>query len=373
MAAFVPLLLLALVALWAPRSRGMTPPKAAPQAIADAPRAAAGAAEVPDHVGPAPQADRPATPAPGALAAHGEGADTPSPNDAANAADAASPHDAPAVAGAVERIPLGTGAFLLVPSSLSPESGPYDLIVHFHGVTPPLERALGSSGLNAVLVDVTIGAGSGPYGTVVREGVVNLDQLVHKVERSMAHRSRGFATVHVNRIALSAWSAGYGAVLRLLSSPRVASRVDAILLADAPHAGFRDLRRREVEGAGLGPLLAYGRRAMRGETLLAITHSHIATIEYASTHETTDFIVRSLGLARRQSRAAGPGHMLRSSFVEQGSFSITGYEGVDAHAHGEHLRHLDATLFPRLKRRWGGPAIEQGTPEPPAAAPPAAL
>jgi hypothetical protein len=391
MAAFLPLLLLALVVLWAPRGRAALPSKGPPQSIVHAPKAASPAPEPPARAGAERRASEAAPPvaeaprAEGTAPAEASRVEATAPAEASRV-EATAPAEAPRVEGthladgaegtpspdadspaagpgvAVERVSLGAGAFLLAPVGLKPEDGPYDLIVHFHGVTAPLERALGTSGLRAVIVDVTIGAGSGPYGTVVREGVVNLDRLIGKVERTMARRSRGFASVHVGRVALSAWSAGYGAVLTLLSSPRAAARVDAVLLADAPHAGLRDPRRREVVGAGLGPLLAFGRRALRGETLLAITHSDIATIEYASTHETADFIVRSLGLTRQQGRTPGIGHMVRTSIVEQGGFSVTGYEGVDARAHGEHLRNLDATLFPRLRRRWLGPTAER--PEP---------
>lgn len=276
-----------------------------------------------------------------------------------------------AAPGAVERVSLGGGAFLLIPPGLDPAEGPYDLIVHFHGVAPPLERALGASGLRAVIVDVNVGAGSGPYATIVRENVVNLDRLINKIERTMTRRSPGFASVHVGRVSLSAWSAGYGSVLRLLSSPRVAERVDAVLLADCPHAGFLDPSRRKVGGAGLEPLIDYARRAMRGEVLLAITHSNIETIGYASTRETTDFLLRSLGLSRRPSNLPGPGRMMRTSYTESGGFSVSGYEGIDAAAHGDHLRNLDATLFPRLRRRWGR-APAQATQSPPdrAARPP---
>ncbi len=383
MGSFVPLLLLVLIASWGLRSH--PPPwRSAPHTLSRAPApgpgegAAKGVAEASAGATAAPAAEPPGKAATGEAAAQrastgasakgdaapaaGDGASAKADaalaaGDGASAAEAAAePEGGPPAGGrAVERVSLGAGAFLLVPAGLTPEGGAYDLVVHFHGVTPPLERALGASGLRAVLVDVTIGAGSGPYGTVVREGVVNLDQVVKKVERTMARRAPGFAGVRVGRVALSAWSAGYGSVLTLLASPRTAARVDAVLLADAPHAGFVDPRGRRVAGAGLAPLIAFGRRALRGETLLAITHSEIATIGYASTRESTDFLVKALGLERHWGRAAGPGRMVRTSLVDESGFSVAGYEGVDAPAHGDHLRNLDATLFPRLRRRWAEP------------------
>ncbi|HEU4411262.1 MAG TPA: hypothetical protein VFS43_38780 [Polyangiaceae bacterium] len=388
--AFLPLLLAVLAACcWGPQGQSAASglvSRALSHARAEPPRrvaAARGKAMLKGQLAPrAANAETPAEP-PAAARAHAD--EAPAATPASTQAQAGAPVATPASTtaqgetppaeepeepplppshaspGAVERVSLGGGAFLLVPPGLDPADGPYDLIVHFHGVAPPLERALGASGLRAVVVDVNVGAGSGPYATIVREGVVSLDRVITKIERTMARRSPGFASVPVGRVALSAWSAGYGSVLRLLSSPKTAERVDAVLLADCPHAGFRDVARRQVDGAGLEPLLAFGRRAMRGEALLAITHSDIETVGYASTHETTDFLLRALGLSRRRSHLPGPGRMVRTSFAEAGGFSLSGYQGVDAAAHGDHLRNLDATLFPRLRRRW--------TPAPAPAAP----
>ncbi|HEU4537362.1 MAG TPA: hypothetical protein VFS00_24750, partial [Polyangiaceae bacterium] len=152
MAAFLPLLLLALVALWAPRGRGMTPPRGLPQALAHAPKAPpaaptpAGAERPADGPAPSPRdpAAAPANARDTPTAAPANARDTPAEAPSADATppsdDAATPLASGAAEasggppGAVERVSLGAGAFLLVPASLAPEEGPYDLIVHFHGV-----------------------------------------------------------------------------------------------------------------------------------------------------------------------------------------------------------------------------------------------
>jgi hypothetical protein len=358
-------------------ARGATPARRALALAPAAPAAASGvaaAAPAPDlgRLGPGAPSGRRSAGANDAGAPPGDGPQGPrarAPVDGAfvEGARADGAPDAPPGAARAEKVSLGGGAVLLIPAGLAPEGGTVDLVVHFHGIVPPLERALAASGLRALFVDVNVGLASGPYAAVVREGAVNLDRIVAEVERAMAARGAAFASARVGRVALSAWSAGYGAVLRLLAAPRVAERVDAVLLADAPHASFRDRGRRQVDGAGLEPLLAFARRARRGEALLAITHSRIATPNYPSTSETNDFLLRALGVARRPVRGAGPGRMVPTSLAEEGEFSVAAFEGVDAPAHCDHLRHLDETLLPRLRRRWHPAPVERAALAAPAA------
>ena len=53
------------------------------------------------------------------------------------------------------------------------------------------------------------------------------------------------------------------------------------------------------------PFLRYARRAAAGETSLLITHSEIFTGTFASTTETTDWLIASLGFAGN----TGPDHI----------------------------------------------------------------
>jgi len=157
----------------------------------------------------------------------------------------------------------------------------------------------------------------------------------------------------VGRIALSAWSAGYASVQKLIRTQAGADRVDAVLLSDGLHTGLVNKYPRVISESGLEPFVAFGKRAMNDEKLMVMTHSAIQTGDFASTTETTDAVLHSLGLLRvlqLDQETLGALHM--SSEAHARSFHLMGFEGTDARAHGDHLRQLDNTLFNRLRDRW---------------------
>jgi hypothetical protein len=144
------------------------------------------------------------------------------------------------------------------------------------------------------------------------------------------------------RIALSAWSAGYAAVEKLLTRPEDRQRIDAVLLADGLHAGFANVFKREFAPNALEAFRELAELAKANKKLFAITHSTIATDGYASTTECSRLLLQQLGVP-----SVGP---LVSG--ESGSFSIQGSPGTDAAAHVEQFRQMDTTLLSKLQTRW---------------------
>jgi hypothetical protein len=66
---------------------------------------------------------------------------------------------------------------------------------------------------------------------------------------------------------------------------------------------------------------------MQGEKRFLITHSEIFPGTFASTTETTDHLVRTLGLRRTAVLRWGPGGMQQLSEVRSGRFQIMGFAG----------------------------------------------
>ncbi len=236
-----------------------------------------------------------------------------------------------------------------IPQNCRRADGRYDVIVHFHGAPETVVPAFERAGIDAVLVIVNLGIGSGPYeNAFISAG--SLDALlasVHKVvvkHCPMPERALG-------RLALSSWSAGYGAIYRILARQDAAQRVDAVLLSDGLHAGFDDKFRNHVNALQMAPFDAYAERAVRGDALMAITHSAIVTT-YASTTETASHLLEGRGLERESVDEAGPRRMKLISRAEKGSFSVHGYAGGDTHAHCDHLYAMDQTLLAPLSARW---------------------
>jgi hypothetical protein len=250
-------------------------------------------------------------------------------------------------------IPTSLGVLYLPRGFASTQDGRFDLVVHFHGgaqiVAPQMERAR----VNAALFVVNLGVGSGVYENAF-EGGRPLESRIAFVEDKL--RERGIVpAAKASRVALSAWSAGYGAVSKILTASRTAERVDSVLLADGLHAGFERGSRTAVDSLKMAPFARFAKRAADGKALMGISHSRIATYRYASTTQTADYLIDSVSASREPTGGATPA-VGGGSAAKRGDFYVVGFGGDDTDAHCEHLTQLGETLFPVLAEHWRTPA-----------------
>ncbi len=256
----------------------------------------------------------------------------------------------PAVPGPVRRIITEAGSTILFTENAVGPDGSYDAIVHFHGIYPNLEPALAESGLNAAVLIVEAGTTAGDYSR--RFAVVGVFQaLLRGLDRQMSRLHEGRA-VRTRRLALSAWSAGYGAIAQLLRRPDDAALVSAVLLSDAPHVAFLVPQTRTLSDDQLSPFVAYAARAVRGETVFGLTHTSIQTADYASTTEVAARLHELLGLPPEKPT---PAHAELSDLLTQsthGSLVIQGYSGNDRRAHADQQRCLGRNLWRHLHHHW---------------------
>jgi len=160
-------------------------------------------------------------------------------------------------------------------------------------------------------------------------------EQARRAEREPAEAARW------RRVTLSCFSAGYGAVREILRSP-AADRVDGIVAADSIYAGIdREQPRRTVSPRDMAGFLAFARQAAAGQRVFVIAHSAQQT-SYASTTETADFLLTSLGLSRTRLIPDADGHepFAPVSRCQEGGLLVTGYSGESAEAHLHHLRIL---------------------------------
>jgi hypothetical protein len=246
---------------------------------------------------------------------------------------------------------LSEVGMVYVPKTFQPgPGGTFDLVVHFHGTPGAVEKALETAGINAVLVIVNLGLGSGPYESRYQHKAA-LDAVVSVAARTLV-KSHVMTDPHVGRIALSSWSAGYGAVWRLLMRPDVSARVDAVMLADGLHSAFMPQGYRTIDEAHIAAFQHFAELAAKGERLMTVTHSGIETYKYASTTETARYLERSVGAEVVTTSEEGARRMKKTSHAEKGSFIVDGYAGENADAHCDHLLALGTTMYPALAKRW---------------------
>lgn len=227
---------------------------------------------------------------------------------------------------------------------------PYDLLIHFHGAPPVLEAAFEKSGIDGALVIYNWGIGSGAYeDPFAAPGTFN--QILTSITAGVRELCPTAAAP--KRIGLSAWSAGYGAIWRILDRPTDAARVDSVLLSDGLHAGFvGNERERQVNPAQMAAFELFAEQAVADKRLFAITHSAIET-PYASTTETAQYLLDAAGVDRITVSLPGPRpDMDLTSRADRGSFHVRGFAGQDKPAHANQLYAFGDLLLPYLRERW---------------------
>jgi hypothetical protein len=263
------------------------------------------------------------------------------------------------------RAPLA-GGLLTFPPSFASEDGLYDLVLHLNGNTDLVEESYGYAGVNAVVVILNLGVGSGVYEDRFADPAA-FSLIVERAQAVMVER--GLRGAHLGRLALSAWSSGYGGVVTLLGHEAVFDRIDAVLLLDAIHCGYDNSWPRRLKSWQIDPLRRFAARAVDGRALLSITHSEIETYGYLNAHRTTDLVLESVGVPRVPTASAQPmpvlatmvGVLPRAQMVplpprteaHRGGLHVRGYAGNGPVTHMLHLVQMSTTALPDLVERWG--------------------
>ena len=227
-----------------------------------------------------------------------------------------------------------------------------DLVVHFLGAAWLPEQAGAGLGTNTAVAVVNLGAGTGVYDRAFADPAV-FDSLLAGVTRELSAVSG--TTVNVGRVTLVGFSAGHGAIRRILREPRHFARVDAVLLLDGMHTSY--VPEGTVLAAGgvldttnLMAFADFARAAVRGEKRFLVSHSEIFPGTFASTTETANWLLHALGLHRTPVLKWGPRGMQQLSEVHAGRFELLGFAGNAGPDHIDQF-HAMPELLARLLER----------------------
>ncbi len=260
---------------------------------------------------------------------------------------------APTPTGAGIETPLDkqlTFARLYLPRGFGASAGRCDLLIHFHGAPQTTIPAFDRAGLQAALLLVNLGAWADPYASAYADPAT-FPRLATAAQKALDDALPESERCPVARIGLSAYSAGYAAVSRILASADNVDRIDAVLLADALHAPF-ELYSRRPDARGMTGITSFGKLATDGDRMLSITHSSIETRAFASTSKTAAALLDALDVERVRNASVGPRGMTLTYRADKRGLHVRGYRGDDASAHSDHLRTIGETLFPELRERW---------------------
>lgn len=270
-------------------------------------------------------------------------------------------------------VPL-KGGILMTPTSFEPNGDDYDLIIHFHGDVQIVRESIERAGINAALAIINLGITSTPYRKAYQRGG-SFEQLVEQINKGMV--ARGMSQPKLRRLALTSWSAGYGAVESILErrvSPSADSDpLDAIITLDGVHASYVDRDPARLSPRTLRTFINAARAAVEGQIMLSMTYSEVSPVGYASTKRSLLFIMGEIGLeltdgpmlpvpphlslAAAKNASPGGRHelMLPTSDSRKGMLRIQGFKGDTKAHHTAHMTQMAAIVLPDLHARWRQP------------------
>jgi len=219
-----------------------------------------------------------------------------------------------------------------------------DLLVHFHGDGRVARQAIDRQPAPWVLVHCHWGNGSAAYSQPLDE--VGAGAFLQAARAAVREKLPGAA---ISRVYLSVWSAGYGAVRSIIGREEAARQVEGILLLDGLHCSYVPEGTPLAAGGALDstqmqPFTRWAEWAARGEKSLLLTHSSVFPGTYASTTETAEYLLRTLGIPRQSLLAEGPVGMQQTSIAEKGKLRIISFAGNSAPDHVDHLHGLPEFL-----------------------------
>lgn len=207
-----------------------------------------------------------------------------------------------------------------------------DLWIHFHTAPWFAIQEYERAAVRAPLLVFNLGQGSTTYATPFA-GTDRLKPWLDEVEREL--------TSSVNRLHITSFSAGYGAVRNLVQDAAVLPRVGTVILADSLYASLDPSEpSRVVLPAHVKVWDGLRRQAEGGTTTWIVTTSQITPPDYAGTWEVGLALVRASGGSMAQVPVApGQTQPLLTSY-RKGRFFVWSYAGETAIAHMTHPRRL---------------------------------
>ena len=226
---------------------------------------------------------------------------------------------------------LSTGT-LFIPEGVKTD-GRVPLFVHFHSAAWLPEVA--ASRRQVAVISVQLGTGSSVYAKPFADP---------KAFHELLKEAESKAGVKFGPVGLTAWSAGYGAVRAILRDKEAYERVSFVLLIDGMHAGYEKGGEKKLLAEDLAVFARFAEGAAGGKKQMIVTHSEIFPGTFASTTETSDYLLKDLNLRRQAVLKWGPMQMQQLSETRKGKLLVAGFAGNSAPDHVDQFHSLPEYL-----------------------------
>jgi hypothetical protein len=237
-----------------------------------------------------------------------------------------------------------TGHTLFIPSSyIHRPQDATDILVHFHGDPATYRNNVGYAKLNAVSLTVNLGQGSTAYATPYTDTALfgNVLTEARNVLRGLPDFSD---TLNFDKLAVTSFSAGYGAVREILKQPTYFNDIDAMVLADTVYGSYTSSTDHTPLDSQMTGFRSFAAAAKNGTKTLTVSHSKVLTFTYSNTEETADDLMAHVGVTPAAYNAVGLGNLQFYRRAITGNFSVYGATGADAAAHSKHLQNIGQFL-----------------------------
>jgi hypothetical protein len=215
-----------------------------------------------------------------------------------------------------------------------------DVIVHFHGDPQTYWNNAQWANLNAIIVTVNYSGLSSAYTTPFSNASHPtafqsvLDQALAKV-RAEADISDNLIW---DKIAVSSFSAGYGAVREILKSSTYRGEIGSLLTADSLYA--TTAADGTPDDSQMVDYKTFAQMAKNGQKTFLFSHSQVPTYTYETTGECGDELMQYLGISPTAYTANGLGTLNYYRHAQTGNFRLWGAAGMTGDDHLEHLRYI---------------------------------
>jgi hypothetical protein len=219
-----------------------------------------------------------------------------------------------------------------------------DLLVHFHGDPQTYWNNVGYAKLNVVVVTVNLGALSSSYQNPYAADTALFGSVITEARAVLRNQSDFADNLSFDKLGVSSFSAGYGAVREILKQPAYFNDIDAMVLADTVYASFTSDADHTPLDSQMTGFRSFAQAAENGTKTLTLSHSQVPTYTYCNTAETADDLMAWVGVSPSAYNVTGLGSLQFYRRALTGSFSVYGALGSDASAHSKHLQSIGQFL-----------------------------
>jgi hypothetical protein len=235
----------------------------------------------------------------------------------------------------------------LVPKvDFAKDGGAVDVVFQFHAGMMS-EKDWRAAHLKAVVISAAFGLGSAPYEEALRDPARFgrwIDEVLTKLGTSVG------TPLHLRRLGIVSFSAGFGAVLKILRQG-YGDKIDALILLDSIHTSYTKDHRPEVRG--LAPFIDFANQAKDKKKVMVLTHTAIKPIGYASSTESVHALLDAVGVSLVPLSGQNAHGMEQTYRADAGALHAFGFKGETAKDHMDHLSLVADMVRTYVAKRWG--------------------